>query len=93
LNEPACIRIWTRDSIPEPFRHLIPSVEDTGIFAIFVAHVPAAVLTEPTYRLCNGESAIAGWIREGESGLFGSNAMNTYPHPDGDGILIVGSCV
>jgi hypothetical protein len=32
-------------------------------------------------------------MREGELGLFGVNALDTVPHPDGDGLLIVGSWV
>jgi hypothetical protein len=90
-----CIRIWTRDTIPERFRHLA-ELHDDGEDAyntMFVAHVPAAMLVDRTYRACNGESRTDGWIREGELGLFGTNALDAFPHPDGDGLLIVGSCL
>jgi hypothetical protein len=63
------------------------------MFVVFVARVPAAVVAGRTYRQCNGESGIEGWMREGECGLFGTNALDIYPDPDDDGILIVGSCV
>jgi hypothetical protein len=60
---------------------------------VFVAHVPAAILADRTYKTCNGDSGTDGWIRDGELGLFGVNALDSLPHPDGDGILLVGSCV
>jgi hypothetical protein len=68
---------------------------DDGIVenTVFVAHIPAAMLADPTYRACNGESGIDGWIKEGELGLFGVNALDTLPDPDGDGLLLVGSWV
>lgn len=87
------VRIWLREDIPERFRHLTPNADETGIFVVFVAHVPDSVLAGPTYRLCNGESNLEGWMREGECGLFGINALDVHPDPEGDGILIVGSCV
>jgi hypothetical protein len=94
VDEGACIRVWVRDSVPERFRGLVPEDDGrSGVLVLFVAHVPAAVLAGPTYRRCNGASGVEGWMREGESGLFGANALDTYPHPDGDGILVVGSCV
>ena len=94
MEEGVCIRIWVRDSVPERFRHLIPvDYGRSGVLVLFVAHVPAAILASPTYRKYNGESGIGGWMQEGESGLFGANALDTHPHPDGDGILVVGSCV
>jgi hypothetical protein len=70
-------------------------LNDDGEFehTMFVAHVPAAMLADPVYRLCNGGSGTDGWIREGELGLFGINALDTVPHPDGDGVFVVGSCV
>ena len=94
MVEGASIRVWTRDTAPERFRRLArlrddAEAEDT----VFVAHVPATILADRTYRLCNGESGTEGWIREGELGLFGINALDTFPDPDGDGILIVGSAI
>jgi hypothetical protein len=93
VDEGVCIRIWTRDTIPERFRHLAV-LHDDGDAAhntTFVAHVPAAMLADRTYWLCNGESGTDGWLREGELGLFGTNCIEAVPHPDGDGFLIVGS--
>jgi hypothetical protein len=56
-----------------------------------VAHVPAAVLADRAYRRWNRKPGAEGWMREGELGLFGTNALDIHPHPDGDGIRIVGS--
>jgi hypothetical protein len=76
------------------FAHLANLNDDGEVEnTVFVAHVPAAMMADRTYRVSNGESGLEGWIREGELGLFGVNALDTFPHPDGDGILIVGSCV
>src|SRR5262245_30581834 len=55
------------------------------------AHVPAAMLADRANQACNGESGSNGWMREGAPGLFGINALDTVPHPDGDGLLIIGS--
>src|ERR1700733_15141799 len=86
MVEGVCIRIWTRSTVPEQFQPLARLLDD-GEFenTMFVAHVPAAMLADRTYRVCNGESGTDGWIREGELGLFGVNALDTVPHPDGDG--------
>lgn len=88
------IRVWVPESVPERFRHFVPQDEGrSGVYVLFVAHVPAAVLVSRTYRECDANSRIGVWMREGELGLFGTNAYDTYPHPDGDGILVVGSCI
>ncbi len=94
MEEGVCIQVWVTDSIPERYRHLVPLDDGrSGVLVLFMAHVPAAVLASRTYRKYNGESGVGGWIREGELGLFGANAIDTYPHPGGDGILVVGSGV
>ncbi|MBN9524006.1 hypothetical protein J0H58_36765 [bacterium] len=93
MAEAACIRVWVRDEVPERFSHLCPADEVRGVIALYLAHVPAAVLASPTYRRCNGPSGTDGWLPDGMLGLFGTNALNTHPHPDGDGVLIVGCCV
>jgi hypothetical protein len=94
MGKDVCIRIWTRDTIPARFAHLARLADDGEIEnTVFVAHVPAAMIGDRTYRVCNGDSGTDGWIREGELGLFGINALNTIPHPDSDGVLIVGSIV
>ncbi len=94
MTENVCIRIWTRGTVPVQFAHLANLNDDGEVEnTVFVAHVPAAMMADRTYRVSNGESGLEGWIREGELGLFGVNALDTFPHPDGDGILIVGSCV
>lgn len=69
------------------------AIESNGVIVVFVAHVPAAILASPVYRQANRASENSGWMREGECGLFGTNTLNVYPHPDGDGVLIVGSAV
>jgi hypothetical protein len=93
MEKGVCIRIWTRHTIPERFAHLARLADDGEIEnTIFVAHVPAAMLADPAYRACN-ESGADGWMREGELGLFRVNAVDTVPHPDGDGVFLVGSCV
>jgi hypothetical protein len=94
MEEDVCIRIWTRHSIPERFAHLSRLADDGEVEnTVFVAHVPTAVLSDPAYQACNGESGTDGWIREGELGLFGINALDTLPHPDGNGVFLVGSQV
>jgi hypothetical protein len=94
VDEGACIRIWTRDTVPKRFAHLARLADDGEVEnTVFVAHIPRAMVADRTYRVCNGESGTDGWIREGELGLFGINALDTFPHPDGDGILVVGSYV
>jgi hypothetical protein len=60
---------------------------------VFVAHVPAALLAGPEYGRCAGPTGLDGGMREGESGLFGTNAMRVVPHPDGDGLLVIGTAV
>jgi hypothetical protein len=94
MQDGACIRLWMRDSVPEPLRQAARLSEvGEGVFVEFVAHVPAAVLADRTYRRWNKKTGAEGWMEEGALGLFGTNALDIHPHPDGDGILIVGSCV
>ena len=93
MENDACIRIWMPENVPERFRRLVPFDNDSGTILMFVAHVPAAVLAGKTYQECEHNPYINGWMREGELGLFGTNALDEISHPDGDGILVVGSCV
>ena len=94
MEESVCIRIWTRDTIPQRFAHLARFADDGEVEnTMFVAHVPAAILADRNYRRCNKATGLESWMREGELGLFGTNALDTVPHPDGDGIMIIGSCV
>ena len=94
MAESVCIRIWTRHTIPREFAHLARLADDGEVEnTVFVAHVPAAMLADRAYRKCNGESGINGWMREGKLGLFGVNALDTVTHPDGDGLLVIGSWV
>jgi hypothetical protein len=89
-----CIRVWMRDAVPERLRQAAGLLDEKdGVITEFVAHVPAAVLADRAYRRRNKKSGAEGWMEEGQLGLFGTNALDVYPHPDGDGILIVGSCV
>jgi hypothetical protein len=94
MDDSVCIRVWMRDAVPERLRQAARLHEDGGgVITEFVAHVPAAVLADRAYRRWNKKSGAEGWMEEGQLGLFGTNALDTYPHPDGDGILIRGSCV
>lgn len=91
MEDGVCIRFWTRHTIPQQFAHLARlldagKVENT----MFVAHVPEGMLGDLAYQTCNGDSGLEGWLREGELGFFRCNALKTLPHPDGDGVLIVG---
>ena len=94
MAEGVCVRIWTRHTIPQRFAHLARLADDGEVEnTMFVAHVPAAMLADPAYRACHGETGTGGWVREGELGLFGVNALDSVPHPDGAGVFLVGSCV
>lgn len=90
------IRVWLRDAIPEPYRRAaripFPDEED-GVLTVYVAHVPAALLASDTYHRCNASSGTEGWLPDGLGGFMGTNAVRSVPHPDGDGVLIVGSAV
>ena len=90
MDDALFIRVWLRDAVPERFRYLIPLNDYDNIF---LAHVPTKVLADQTYRACNGVSGIEGWMPEGMLGLFGINALTPHPHPEGDGLLLVGSQV
>lgn len=90
MDEGACIRIWTRYTVPPRFAQLARLADDVENMQ-FVAHVPAAMLADRAYRTWNGGSGSDGWIREGELGLFGVNALDTVPQPDGDGVLLIGA--
>ena len=99
------IQLWMGNNIPAHIRSVIglpdldgsedanvaPEVE--GVITIFVAHVPSSVVDNPVYKQGNWEGENSGWMREGECGLFGSNALSVHPHPEGDGVLIVGSAM
>jgi hypothetical protein len=94
MDDGVCIRVWLMETVPERFRQAARlSDVGEGVITMFVAHVPAAILADRTYQNCNKTSGAEGWMEEGALGLFGTNALDVYPHPDGDGILIVGSCV
>jgi hypothetical protein len=69
MDKSVCIRIWTRDTIPERFAHLARLADNGEVEnTVFVAHVPAAMLADRTYRVCNGGPGTDGWMREGELG-------------------------
>jgi hypothetical protein len=99
------IQVWMGNNIPARIRKAIglpefDSSEDVsvaaelqGVTIVFVAHVPSLVLSNPVYRQANWQAENSGWMREGECGLFGTNALSIHPHPEGDGILIVGGAV
>lgn len=94
MDQSCCIRIWTRHTVPQRFLHHILSADEGPCeSAKFLAHVPEGMLGDVVYQECNGDSGFDGWMREGELGFFKINAMNTVRHPDGDGVLIVGSWI
>lgn len=105
MNTSTQISLWMGNHIPAHFRQAVglsdinQSVDENGApclqgrVIVFVAKVPSEVLESSVYRRANWQSEHSGWMPEGECGLFGVNALNTYPCPDGDGILIVGSSV
>ena len=83
-----------RETAPLEFREFATYADHGEIEnTVFVAHVPEALLSIRTYRLANGETGADGRMFPGELGLFGINAIDQFPHPTGDGIIIVGSCV
>ena len=56
-----CVRIWTRDTVPARFRHLAVLADDGEVEnTVFVAHVPAAMVSDRTYQACNGISGTEG---------------------------------
>lgn len=88
------IRIWMGNDLPVGIRLAVDQfAHDAGVIVVFVAHVPAALVANEMYRRCNPAGSLEGWMREGECGLFGINALDTISHPDGNGDLLVGSCV
>ena len=105
MDGSAHIRLWMGNDVPEQYRNTIGlpefdgSIDESsapvvnGATIIFVAHVPFAVHENPVYKQGNWQQENCGWMREGECGLFGANALRVCPHPEKDGILIVGSAV
>lgn len=104
MDDAACVKIWMGSDIPARFRQLDglrhfvsqgegEAIEYRGVIVVFVAHVPASVSASPVYRMANWPTEIAGWLRDGEGGLFGTNALAVIPHPNGDGVLLVGTAV
>jgi len=96
VDDTASIRIWLRDRIPSDIRACLglPDAEHEGAeIIVFVAHVSQDVVGGPEYSRCAGPTGIEGWMGEGVSGLFGTNAVRAVQHPDGNGVLIVGTAV
>lgn len=87
------IKLWMPEHSPDRLKSLILFDEESGTIVMFAAHAPAAVFVGKSYQEYHSNPFINGWIREGELGLFGTNALDVIPHPEGDGILVVGSCV
>ena len=94
MGERPCIRIWTRDNVPERYRSFATYLDEGEIEnTVFVAHVPAAILTDRLLKQCVDVSGPNGYIWWESRGLFGTNSIDTFPDPDGDGIIIVGGWV
>ena len=105
MESPPQIHLWMGNNVPAHLRKVIglpdlsgsedPALapEIKGAIIVFVAHVPGLVLNNPVYKEANCQSENSGWMREGECGLFGAIAIRTEPHPEGDGILLIGSAV
>ena len=91
MGENACIRVWPRDQVPDCYRRFATYYEDGDIeYTVFVAHVPAAVLADRLLQQCVDVSGPEGYLWWESRGLFGTNCIDTFPHPDGDGIIVVG---
>jgi len=91
LANTSCIRVWTRDNIPDCYRRFASFYEDGEVEnTVFVAHVPAAVLEDRLLKLCVSASGPQSYIWWESRSLFGANQIDTFPDPDGDGLIIVG---
>ena len=94
MSQLTCIQIWPRDQVPSELSEFRTYADDGEIEnTVFVAHVPATVLQDRLYRLANGETGLDSWIYPGDLGLLGVNAIDKLPHPNGDGIIVIGSCI
>ncbi len=94
MSDGACIRIWTRDNVPPRYRGYATHYDDGEIEnTVYVAHVPAAVLADRLLKQCVSVSGPNGYLWWASQGLFGTNCMDTFPDPDGDGIIVVGGWV
>ena len=91
------IKLWMPENLPERYRELVTIDDESGVIVLFVAHVPSSVLAGRTYqsleRTYADSEGFGCWLRPGELGLFGTNAIDSIPLPDGDGLLLIGSCV
>ena len=91
MGEGACIRVWTRDNVPDRYRAFATHYDDGEIQNTgYVAHVPAAVLADRLVRQCVHVSGPEGYLWWESRGLFGTNCIETFPDPEGDGIIVVG---
>jgi hypothetical protein len=88
------IQIWTRGFVPERNRQFATHYDDGEIEnTVFVAHVPAAVLQDRLLKQCTAVSEPHGYLWWQSQGLFGTNCMDTFPDPAGDGIVVVGGWI
>ena len=86
-----CIRVWTRYSVPERYQKFATHYDsDESKDTVFVAHVPVAVLSDPLTEQCIRVFGPEGYFWFEGRGLFGCNCMDSFPDPDGDGIIVVG---
>ena len=98
MSNEKCIRIWTRHTVPPELASFATVLDDGDAShnTVFVAHVPAAMLADDIYGQCErpgpGNQEESWYYWDGR-GIFGTNGWNTYPHPDGDGILLVGGWI
>lgn len=92
-----CIRHWLAADIPQALWPSTPFEPESGVTVAFLAHLPQIVNESDAYgkieAIFAGEFDSNSWMRAGELVLSGTNALNFVPHPDDDGILLIGSCV
>ena len=91
MDDGPCIRVWLRESVPERYRRFASLYDHEEVeFTIYVAHVPAAVIAAKVTQTCIEVSGSEGYLWWESRGLFGTNCLDTFPEPEGDGIIVVG---
>ena len=94
MSESPCIRVWTRDHVPDRYKRFATLHDDGEVQnTVFVAHIPAKVLEDRIYRQAEGLGEGESWGWWDGRGLFGTNSVDRFPDPDGDGVIVVGAWI
>jgi len=94
MVESSCIKVWTRDQVPEEYSKFATIYDDGEIEnTVFVAHIPASILNDRFLRQCVETSNSEGYLWWESRGLFATNCIEKLPEPSGDGVIIVGGWV